>query len=1580
MSRVKKYNQGGSYYGEDLERFLDRKTEEAKFTAPGLTSKEQKKQFQKEVREVARQWANLAKDPNFDQLYKYDRIKDVYNIDQNNLPNEFGGRDWTGTEEPVSKNIVGQYVIDPTSSKHLNSIVASWINEYKDRYTKPSKVKKNIPNIVDSFINLEFGTDENLFESKWNTLPTEERKQRIVNRVLQDLNSYKEDASKNPDEEYLNTEKAQEIIQALENNDWDGFIKSANSIGWDIDSLLKEQKAEEVPQKTEEELLLEKIKLFGSVGITDPAIARSLIGSGWEIDSEYDPYGDSQFQTYLRDNKGILLKDPTGNRMVVKGNNHFNQAFLSPTQQQYGRYWKHDDSGFAQFYTPESEEWDADLFSDPLGTKTGWRQLEGKLPTKYRGWNIKGYPSYDTEGKVIKDPLGYTDYTKRLVLNSNGDDPIELVWSEDRYKTLEGDDFGPIDLTKYGSLSGEWSSDITKLQGDPFNKLTPNRVFGNFQEAKEAFENLQRDKDGRVIIGKSNQNKSNLLALKNILEDLRFRMNSAASYIERERAFDLYQSILEDFSDKGDLAKLIIGATANAPIVEKLNSARPPQGSLLFKKKGGVLKAQEGTKLSPEEFVSKYGKKDSGTKSSGGIKDIRGTFSDASALDIASAISTGVSMIPVVGAVGGATTMGLDILRDVKEADGKVNWGTHLGNTAFVGLSLFGLGGLRALKLAAKGAKAADAVLDAGKAAMNAQKMTKAGAISPEVQKSVEGISKTIKKLGTSNLDEYLKKLKTVNTKTLTSTEKSVLENFGMTVRKNGSIQVSNSGKTLSRAEAVKKIEEAKDVTLGLQTINTSQWAPEMAMIQKGWDKTIKSPIGRYAIPVGLGAVPVIKGVQILPRMLEDYRDGGFGNINIDDAKSMMLLTGIGAQSYKNIKTASAVKKFTSPASTTASKHVLKVGDKKLSLEKEIVLPKKSGKPFAKKYDEDDLIKFGNDLKESGVENSDEIIKLLKKGETPKIELVKGTTSGLQLDISPEKVMKNPSEFILAMRAFRKGLRPSGASAKVLGGEKMEILQKKWDLINKQLQTTTAQNQITILKEQQNQLMKELANFKEGGVLKFQNPASTLEKNKQKFIIGNSQSHSGYNPYLPLDDREREDKILNSIYAIPYNRRMYSGNIISGRPDNQTKPPIYKYDRQTDNQTKPPIYKYDRQTDQLKKMETIKAKADVSNPMDTGLTISKKDVAKNNNIITRPDLLEGLPKINGFSLKGDDSGEVATRVGTSGWAGQFDDSKISPILKEWIRYIDPTLIANTAGLLATYRTNNRIAKLQRQSIVNSVVPPNLLSRRHYTLSSDADIPYIAKAAEMRAKAGRLATSTSNFNPLIQLEGQKLASNLELEGAAKKFGDVMQQRAQQEQSDAAVDQTNLGLINKYKASVAEATRNIPLITANKLLSNNANLNRFILDSAYNLKQTGVKLAAEDLQTLKYNPEYKKYSEELMRLENNAQTAKTEWEDYLKTPAGMRLVDKNFENSKFYKDYEASTKSLNEQYEPLLKEIARKKIKVNPAYFKSGGTISDKIVLENVKQAHRKELLHLKTIEKQGSEINKLLISSLIKIFK
>jgi hypothetical protein len=167
-------------------------------------------------------------------------------------------------------------------------------------------------------------------------------------------------------------------------------------------------------------------------------------------------------------------------------------------------------------------------------------------------------------------------------------------------------------------------------------------------------------------LGKRRGHAENVSKVKSVIGYLKNKIQNG-SPVEREQAFEIYNDLLEKFSKDPELLKLLTTPAKDPKKAEdiKLKMPRPT-----LKKKGGILKAQSGTKMTPEEFVAKYGKK---SKTVSDPKNKLGTISDAGVLDIASGISTTASFFPVIGGFGAGATTLIDIARDIQEDDGKIN-------------------------------------------------------------------------------------------------------------------------------------------------------------------------------------------------------------------------------------------------------------------------------------------------------------------------------------------------------------------------------------------------------------------------------------------------------------------------------------------------------------------------------------------------------------------------------------------------------------------------------------------------------------------------------------------------------------------------------------------------------------------------------------------------------------------------------------------------------------------------------------------------------------------------------------------
>ena len=173
-------------------------------------------------------------------------------------------------------------------------------------------------------------------------------------------------------------------------------------------------------------------------------------------------------------------------------------------------------------------------------------------------------------------------------------------------------------------------------------------------------------------------------------------------------------------------------------------------------KNGGVLFAKKGAFA---EYNEKFGKSNTvNPHQTKPMKDITGTWKGMSTEDRigsgASVAATAASLAPGWVGVGGATaSFGIDLARDLK--DGKMdNLGTHLLNAAFVPLSFFGLGGVKAAlkvgKASLKTAKAMDATADFSKLAQTAVKSISAtDDVAKASLKTVENFTKANKEIQT---------------------------------------------------------------------------------------------------------------------------------------------------------------------------------------------------------------------------------------------------------------------------------------------------------------------------------------------------------------------------------------------------------------------------------------------------------------------------------------------------------------------------------------------------------------------------------------------------------------------------------------------------------------------------------------------------------------------------------------------------------------------------------------------------------------------------------------------------------------
>ena len=496
-------------------------------------------------------------------------------------------------------------------------------------------------------------------------------------------------------------------------------------------------------------------------------------------------------------------------------------------------------------------------------------------------------------------------------------------------------------------------------------------------------------------------------------------------------------------------------------------------------KKGGVLKLQSGG--SPiDVYLNKYvrpasAKTSAATAKKGYAKSKIGTVGDTlknmndpdNFLKVASTAGTVASFIPGVGVVGGAVMTVADLMRDLRD-NGKIdNWGEHGLNLGFTALSAIGLGGLKGVLMGAKaikGAKAGKEAFDLVKLLKGADEVAKVSK-SAKLGKTVEGLTKLESKVGSKGVETILTKLDE-GTK-LTRTETSALKQAGffkgtkttskVATTPKGNVDFGKEllGKTTKKTvtkTVINPSETSQALSQGIADVANASKASTYnpTLINRGYDYLKSVKLGKapkYAKNIAAGTM-IASGLPAAGRAIGDIKEGGLGNVQMEDLERVAISASLGKQWIRNARNLKTLRKYTKPAEVTASTTKLVGGKKPITLEENMKIPKESKLPFvSKKINKARDAKLRKSLEEQGLSKK-KIDKLMKDRSSLKVEHTPGTSSGLQMD--------------------EESLTRAGASLKHYKKAK--------------------------------KMLEEGIKFKEGGILKFQNPAGSLPKKKGSWL------------------------------------------------------------------------------------------------------------------------------------------------------------------------------------------------------------------------------------------------------------------------------------------------------------------------------------------------------------------------------------------------------------------------------------------------------------------------------------------------
>lgn len=915
MSVVRKY-QGGGKSGLSFKDYAIQNIKKEEFTPEALAS------FQSAVDK----FDQLAKLDNLGEVFAIDPKEGKYTINVDKIKDtNLSNINWTGSSLPGKRNFFGRYNSrdirgeEGSGESKYMGIVANLFGNYMKTFpsTTSTNVSKsyNLGDIQDYIKNKEFGGKDFDFDLLLSQNSEPEIQNKVVELVKNSLQDYITQSSKqghNP-QEYVDLQKAHDILNKVNNaQSFEDVRLAVLPLGWNLKEFLSSK-----PQDSPEVNKQDSFGEFLSSRNIPKHIYEDWYSKGWTSAKGNLPdyLTDVNLKEWFNSLGGITLSDDSGANIELlspTGESLSNYKFdlSSPL---YGTYLGKDNFGRLKHFRPGVEGYVNPDTDSVQGA--GYRPIKG-LVEGNTNWTILGVPEENEEG---------WSYTNRLLLQDKSGRKVEVVKAEDG--TYRDKNNNPVDIKLQtfgeGVVEGEYFDVRKLLENDPFKDIKGRE--DNIENIVKEHEPLMREGFSRESYEK----------FKDLIGRLRYKLDSP-SYLDREMAAGLYRQLLLD-------PKLAKDFYARTNEIGKLNRVANKANKIWGNKpsgmyyKGGIIKAQQGTKLSTKEeswqdYVNKIS---TSTKSGEGapIKSWRGTLKDASGLEKAALASSVASILPGVGALGGLTSAGLNTIRKIKGED--VSAGEILLDLGFAGLGLVGLGGIGAAVKLGKSAKVASKAgqLD------EAMKLTKE---SPKVLKKLGLLDNKIK-IATESLEEISKTLspETLKNSTFRSAVKKIagktgpIKNTGLTpeeivilkeagIFKKGanpsSLLSKNASETLKslqqKEKALTRAIKAKDKFVKQIDDTVKKLESEKSLITTpevpGWmgKKLSRVPdkakniaantygIGIVGLPGVLGATEVVKSVS----------EDGLANIKSSDLKQLAYTAAGTKRFLNNKKLASSIK------------------------------------------------------------------------------------------------------------------------------------------------------------------------------------------------------------------------------------------------------------------------------------------------------------------------------------------------------------------------------------------------------------------------------------------------------------------------------------------------------------------------------------------------------------------------------------------------------------------------------------------------------------------------------------------------
>lgn len=716
----------------------------------------------------------------------------------------------------------------------------------------------------------------------------------------------------------------------ISDEDWEKAVSFTDKLGFQLsDFLISDQTLKEREEaskaKQAEQLKSDTYNLYKSAGITDENTYKTLYDYGFKkratdlsesINNFLTSKGYNAFQDDSGKNYFIMQGDTPVNDYGLLTEDQFSEDYGKSFSIQNGVFTIHDKGQLPQGLTLPKWQDEGNLKRRliPL-SGTARPGLYDYSNSEWKDWEIYG-DSNEVYEKPTLDLLGKRDYTAAITLvNPRTKEEIRAFRKEDgSYETEDGTILPKFTFSGFGTES-------SKIIPDPANSLynSPQYDHLGWRSLKE---NNPNDSSEKFFSFRRKD--IDVPELEKLLRDFEFEVKSANS---QKRGLNIEPRKLETlrkrakwFYNNGTEAQRN-WASDNFSRINNILTQEDTQGNPLFKyKQGGILKAQSGASLEAAIKANrKYAKPvetestaDPTKKASGITKlDPKTALKDASALQIASTVSSGLSFVPGLGVVGGIGSTVFDAIEGAQDGWDRQDTLNVLGNIGFTVLAAAGLGGLKGLKMLKQVSKVADTAADVAKTSKK---------ISPQIKLAEKAIAKG-KKLEKSGYisDKASEALKAAE-------------------------RVKASAGDLSKVDpkdlkAVMDLTKLKTTWLGSKTAGIQEGVVDAAKyIQK------KAPaVGKLA-KVGLvgqaGWTGATGATDIVRNIVEEGSiPEGIANTDINSIRQALQLGSLGRIAYSNARNASGIKRNLVPVGEEKAHTIIKIGDKSIKVEGKISTP-----------------------------------------------------------------------------------------------------------------------------------------------------------------------------------------------------------------------------------------------------------------------------------------------------------------------------------------------------------------------------------------------------------------------------------------------------------------------------------------------------------------------------------------------------------------------------------------------------------------------------------------------------------------